>query len=170
VGRIEKTLGWCLKKGETRKRKHEGLRRTDRNPKEADKHIQKALHNLKATEDLLKLEYDDWAVSAAFYAMYHASLAILFEFGYESRNQECTFTVLEYLIEKGKINLDIEDIKKIRSVGEVVPEPNAKSFREEMQYGTETKASKILLERMTKDSKDFVQKARGVLLQLRGEI
>jgi len=70
------------------------------NVKLAREHIEKAKHNLRAAAYNQTGGFEDWAVSQAYYAMYHALLAILFKAGYESKNHECTINAIEYLIEK----------------------------------------------------------------------
>jgi len=59
--------------------------------------------------------------------MYHSLLAILYKFGYESKNHECTINAVEYLIEIKKVNLDMENIAFIRTT-EQMKEQEAKSF------------------------------------------
>lgn len=92
----ERKFHWCLEKGKIGGRKHRGLRKIKPDIQEAEKHIQKALHNLKAVDYNIKGDFGDWAVSAAFYAMYHSLLAILFKLGYDSRNQECTINAIDH--------------------------------------------------------------------------
>ncbi len=92
-----------------------------------------------------------------FHFMYHALLAILFKKGYESRNHECTFNTVEYLIEEGKINLDMKDIAFIRTT-EQMTSKDAKSLREEFQYGTETAVNEKLLNELLENAKKVVEK------------
>lgn len=92
----ESIFNWCLRRGE-KGEKHSGIRRIPQDEEESERHVNKALHNLKAFDHNSTL-FPDWAVSAAFYAMYHALLAVLFRLGYESRNQECTINAVEHFI------------------------------------------------------------------------
>lgn len=80
------------------------------NPARSREHIEKAKHNLLAADYNVKGGFSDWAVSQAYYAMYHALLAILFKHGYESQNHECTITAVEYLIKIKKVKLGIEAV------------------------------------------------------------
>lgn len=57
--------------------------------------------------------FSDWSASAAFYTLYHLLLAILAREGYESRNQSCTFALIEELINNEKIDLNNSDLKEI---------------------------------------------------------
>lgn len=109
----ENKLNWCLRKAEKECHKHRGLRETKPNLHKVDDHVKKAEHNLEVMECLMAKEFNDWAINASFYAQYHCLLAILQKFGYESRNQECTFAAIEYLIEQGKIGLEKSDLHKI---------------------------------------------------------
>ena len=76
--------------------------------------------------------------------MYHSLLAVLFKKGFESKNHECTINAIEYLIEKKEINLDKKDTTFIRTTKQMIPK-DAKSLREEFQYGTKTEVNKICL-------------------------
>lgn len=132
----------------------------------ADNHIQKSLHNLEAVEHNIKGGFEDWAISAAFYAMYHALLAILFELGYESRNQECTINAIDYFIKTGRIKFDSKYIAMIRRTDELMG-TDAKALREEFQYGTEIAVNDEILENMKNNAKDFVEAARIILEEMK---
>jgi len=156
---------WCLEKGKKGGRKHRGLRKINPGKDEANNHIQKALHNIEAVEYNIKGGFDDWAVSAAFYAMYHSSLAILYKLGYDSRNQECTINAIEYFIKTGKIKLDLKYIAMIRRTDELMGS-DAKALREEFQYGTEIEVDYEILENVKSNAKEFVEAARIVLEEI----
>lgn len=140
-------------------RKHRGLRKIKSDKDEAESHIQKALHNLEAVEHNIKGGFDDWAVSAAFYAMYHSLLAILYKTGYESRNQECTITTIEHLIKTRRLSLDLKYIGMIRRTDELMGS-DAKGLREEFQYGTEVEVDCEILENMKNNAKELVEAVR----------
>src|SRR3989344_2170581 len=109
---------WCLKKAENELKeseKHRGLIKARADLNKAKDYIKKAEHYLKATEYLKKGNFSDISASTMFYSMYHCLLAIALKFGYESRNQECTFALIHYLIEEREINLDINLLNKIAS-------------------------------------------------------
>jgi len=151
----ENKLNWCLKN-------EKRMKKIIPNPKLSEEHIEKAKHNLKAADFNIKGGFDDWSVSQLYYAMYHSLLAILFKEGFESKNHGCTIKAIEYLIEKGKIDLNKEDISFIRTT-EQMTKKDAKSLREEFQYGTQTKVNKILLNELIKKSKEFVEKVEILL-------
>ena len=74
----KKKLDWCLAK-DTR------MKRIPPNKKLSTKHIEKAKHNLLAADYNTKGGFSDWAVSQAYYAMYHSLLSILFRLDMNQR-------------------------------------------------------------------------------------
>lgn len=161
----ERKFHWCLEKGKTGGRKHHGLGKIRPDPQEAENHIQKALHNLEAVEYNIKGGFSDWAVSAAFYAMYHSLLAVLYKLGYGSRNQECTINTVGYFIRTRKIKLDLKYITMIRRADELMGS-DAKALREEFQYGTEIEVDDEILENMRNNAKEFVEAVRIVFEEI----
>ena len=113
MGRVENTFKWCLEQGKKNNEDHKGLKKINKNIEESNNQIKKADSDLDAMDYLYKGNKTDWVASAAFYAMYHSLLAILSEIGYESRNQECTITVIEKLVKDKVINLEQEYIDMI---------------------------------------------------------
>ena len=151
-------LNWCL---ESAKR----MRKIRPNDKLYKEHIEKAKHNLKAADYNVQGHFDDWAVSQSYYAMYHALLAILFKKGFESKSHECTLSTIEFLIESKEINLDLEDLYFIRTTKQITTK-DAKSLREEFQYGTKTNVNKILLTELLQRSKAIVEKIEIILNEM----
>lgn len=152
-------LDWCLA---SEKR----MRRIRPNDKLSKEHIEKAKHNLKAADYNVKGHFDDWAVSQSYYAMYYALLAILFKKGFESKNHECTINTVEFLIETKEINLSMEDLTFIRTTEQMTTK-DAKSLREEFQYGTKTDVNKILLYELVRKSKEIVEKIEMMLNEIK---
>ena len=142
-------LDWCLSR-ENR------MKKIKPNNKLSEEHINKAKHNLRAADYNIKGGFSDWGVSQSYYAMYHSLLAILFKLGFESKNHECTINAVEYLIEDGKIDLDLKDIAFIRTT-EQMTSKDAKSLREEFQYGTETTVNEKLLKELLENAKSVVE-------------
>ncbi|MEK6874622.1 MAG: HEPN domain-containing protein [Nanoarchaeota archaeon] len=135
------------------------------NDKLSEEHIKKAKHNLKAADYNIQGGFSNWGVSQSYYAMYHSLLSILFKMGYESKNHECTINAVEYLIEKEKINLDLKDMAFIRTT-EQMTSKDAKSLREEFQYGTETTVNEKLLKDLLDNAKNVVEKVEVALSEL----
>lgn len=163
MGRVEDTFQWCLKQGEKGK-KHKGLKKIEPDLEEAEKQIKKALSDLDTMQYLYEGKKTDWVASAAFYAMYHALLAILYKLGYESRNQECTITAIEKFILDKTIDLEQKYIDMIRSLQEGVE--NAKSIREEMQYSSETSMMEERCRKLMDNAKEFVDRIRELLEEI----
>ena len=114
MSQASRKVKWCLKKADReveeckksgKRPKHRGLLRVKPDISEAKEHIEKAEHNLKASE-YLKEEFSDVSTSTIFYSMYHCFLAIAAKFGYESGNQTCTIVLMEYLNEENKIEIN----------------------------------------------------------------
>ena len=135
-------VNWCLNKAKKELqegKKHRGLVKVDADLEKAREHLAKAEHNLKATLYLQRGGYTDWCSSSLFYVIYHCFLAILSKFGYETRNQECTFALIAGLIEDKKITINQEDLEKVSTLNIIETQDSpetAVSIREEHQYST----------------------------------
>lgn len=160
----EKKVQWCLNKAEKEGKKHKGLRKVPTNEIEVQKHLAKAQRNLRLIDDLLKMKYADWAVSAVFYSMYHCLLAVLWRNGYESRNQACTFAAIEKLIIEGKILITLDELQRIQE-SKSDHEETVVDLREFYQYGTETEVEQAKIIRLQQEAKEFVAKIRTLLLE-----
>ena len=150
MSRASNHVEWCLNKAKKeieereklgKRKKHRGLLKLEPNIETAKKHIEKAKHDLKAINYLLKGNFSDVSASMVFYSMYHCFLAIAVRFGYESRNQTCTISLMEYLKEGGKIDIDNKYIDMLKyaeidgNKGDSVIE-----MREDLTYGVEISA------------------------------
>ncbi|MBI4147203.1 hypothetical protein HY494_00970 [Candidatus Woesearchaeota archaeon] len=135
-------VNWCLNKAKKELQegnKHRGLVKVDADLEKAREHLAKAEHNLKATLYLQRGGYTDWCSSSLFYVIYHCFLSILSKFGYETRNQECTFALIAGLIEDKKITINQEDLEKVSTLNIIETQDSpetAVSIREEYQYST----------------------------------
>lgn len=137
----ESKLDWCLSKEDRLKKikPDEALSR---------KHIEKARHNLRAADFNINGGFDDWAVSQAYYAMYHALLAALFKHGFESKNHACTIAAVEHPISTKKIDLDPQDIAFIKTTE---------------QMKTKDAKSKEILNSLVKRAKEIVERIEVAL-------
>jgi len=156
----ENKLKWCLKKAEIEGENHRGLKKIQPDLIKANKHIEKAVHNLSAMQYLIKGGYFDWAVSAGFYSMYHCLLAMLAKNGYESRNQECTFAAIEVLIRESKTSITVEEMRKIASFDEKSSSADIIKLREEFQYGTETVLAVERVRKIVDEAKELIEKTK----------
>jgi len=130
---IDEHLKWCLK---DQKR----LVKTRPDPDLAQKHIKKSEYNYGVVQTLERLKIYDWAFNVGFYAIYHCFLAILAKYGYESRNQACTITVLLTLIEDKRLDLDKDLVAQFDTldVEKGITNPTVRERRELSTYGVET--------------------------------
>ena len=138
---LKNKLDKCFKEGEKEGERHKGLRKIGINKELIDKKLEKAKHNLNAVSEFKNIGYSDWSASAAFYALYHCLLALLIKFGYQSRNQNCTFAFVEDLINRKKIPLNLEELKEIfdRDITEDLSHSEKiLDIRETMQYSFKT--------------------------------
>lgn len=150
-----------------------GLRHVGKNAFKAEGHLKKADHNLEAMEDFNKIgKYGDWVISAGYYAMYHAVLAILYMLGFEGQTHECSLAALEYFCVQGKIQLGdihIESIKKVRKMeaGFVENIQTAKRDRVETQYGMETTFKISEVDMVRNWAKAFVTRSKELVQELK---
>ncbi len=98
--------------------------------------------------------------------MYHCLLAIAVKFGYESRNQECTFALINSLIEDKKIDFDIGLINKIASL-EINPEEKTSiEIREQYQYETSLSIKDDIYKELFKLAKEVISKAKDIIFSV----
>jgi uncharacterized protein (UPF0332 family) len=156
---------WCLKKAEKelgKDSKHRGLIKIKPNKETARQHIKKAEHNLNAMLHFKK-GFSDWCGSAAFYSVYHSLLAIITKFGYESRNQECTFALIYKLIEDDKIKIDKEIIEKISLLKPGEEHLTIVRIREQLQYGTNLSIEDNIFNEFFELAKKMLEEAKIII-------
>src|SRR3989344_9705328 len=112
-----------------------------------------------------KIGYSDWSASAFFYAIYQCFLAIGAKFGYESGNQECTFALINSLIEDNKIDLDKNLIDKVSSLEVQRPKQESTSVkvREQYQYGTDLSIDEKLYDELLALSKYILSNTKVII-------
>ena len=159
--KAEKELAECKRLG-TRP-KHRGLKEIQQDSEEAKRHIEKALHDLKATEYLLKGKFSDVGAGTVFYAMYHCFLAIAAKFGYESGNQTCTISLIEYLKEQGKIDIDAKFIELFKYEDREAQEGSAIDIREASTYGVKIAANEKKIEELLTMCKELIDKTKDIV-------
>src|SRR3989344_940331 len=130
---IDGHLKWCLKDPKR-------LRKTKPDLDLAQKHVKKSEYNYGVLQTLERLKIYDWALNVGFYAIYHCFLAILAKYGYQSRNQACTITVLHTLINEKKMELEKDLVTQFDTldVEENMASPTIRVEREVSTYGVET--------------------------------
>ena len=142
-------------------KKHRGLLKIEPNIEEAKKHIEKAEHNLKAAISLQKNGFADWSVSACFYSIYHCFLSIITKQGYESRNQECTISLIRVLKKDKKTDM-AEDIIESLDIeeNETKQESNIISMRENFQYGTDLSIKDEKIEKLKEICRKAIEQTK----------
>lgn len=169
MNQVKNKVSWCLKKAEKELKesgKHRGLVKIKPDLDKVRKHIVKAEHYLRATDYLNKENYSDISASTIFYSMYHCLLAIAMKFGYESRNQECTFALISILIEENKINFEKSLLDKIASFNsKKEDEDTSLGIREKYQYGTSLTLKEDLYNEMFNLAKRVISKTKEIIEQ-----
>lgn len=160
-------LKWCLDKAKKeleQGQKHRGLVERPANTELAYQHLAKAEHNLKALLYLKEGGFEDWSISAGFYCIYHCLLSLLAKHGYESRNQECTLAVAEYLIETKKLNLDPKFVKALKQYGRFDRhETTVIELREKFQYGVGINVPSAELQELTTLCREAINAVKETL-------
>jgi|SRR3989338_4358725 len=163
----EHKFKWCLEKAKKeleKGEKHRGLIEIKPDKEKAKQHIIKAEHYLEASIYLKEGNFSDISASTLFYSAYHCMLAIAAKFGYESRNQDCTFALINALIEDKKINLEGELIDKVAIISQFQgEEKTALEIREQYQYGTELSLKESLYEDMLNLIKIILEKSKEII-------
>ncbi len=169
-----KHVEWCLNKAKKeieeckklgKRPKHRGLLKTEPNTEEAKKHLIKAEHNLIGITKFKEIGFSDWSMSAGFYCIYHCFLAIASKFGYESANQTCTISLIIYLKETKKIELEDKYIKlleydeiKSHSENSII------DSREDYTYGIKTQVKdETKLNELKKNCKELVDITKQIV-------
>lgn len=161
---LQDKLKKCFDEGRRGGERHQGLRKITSRAENAKAHLAKALHNFKAMERFHDFGYSDWSADAAFYTLYHGLLAILAKHGYESRNQSCTFALLEDIIAKGEIKeLTVADLKDIFDkdvTSDIEHSIKILDIRERMQYSIQTTLAEEEFQILKKRTKMILDKIR----------
>ena len=154
----------CFDEGKRGDERHQGIRRIKPANDVVQGHLAKAVHNFEAMTSFHDLQYSDWSASASFYALYHGLLAILAQRGHESRNQSCTFALVEDFITKGDIkSITLADLKEIFDKDAAIDLAHSNKIldiRERMQYSTRTTLAEEEFQLLKKRTKELFDKIR----------
>lgn len=172
MSQASKQVDWCIRKAKKEieeckkanlRERHRGLLRVNTNLEEAKKHIEKAEYNLNSALDFAKTGHSDWSISAFFYSLYHCFLSIGYKFGYESGNQICTISLMEYLKEEGKINIDLKFIEMFKyEATQKSEESSIIGMREDYTYGTKKDASKEKIEELKELCIELIEETKTI--------
>ena len=157
---IDEHLKWCLKDPKR-------LIKTKSDLGLAQKHVKKSEYNYGVVQTLERLKIYDWSFNVGFYAIYHCFLAILAKYGYESRNQACTITVLLTLINDKKLDLDKDLVTQFDTldVEKSIANPTVRESREISTYGVETSIDLQQLKKI----KELILKVQRETIRILGE-
>src|SRR3989339_583211 len=157
---IDEHLKWCLKDPKR-------LVKTKPDLNLAQKHVKKSEYNYGVMQTLERLKIYDWAFNVGFYAIYHFFLTILAKYGYSSRNQACTVTVLLTLINDKKLDFDKDLVTQFDTldVEKNIANPTVRESRELSTYGVETS---IDLQQL-KNIKELTLKVQREAIRVLGE-
>lgn len=169
-----KHVEWCLNKAKKeveeckeqgKRLKHRGLLKSNPDIEEARKHLAKAEHNLLGITRFKEIGFSDWSMSAGFYCIYHCFLAIAAKFGYESGNQTCTISLMRYLNEEKKINIDDRFIKLLEYEEiEDIKENSVIDMREDYTYGVQISVKdEAKLNDLKKTCKDLIDITKQII-------
>jgi len=129
-------------------------------------HMEKAEHNLKFVKSTLELkEFNDWAVVSAYYAIYHASLALCALKGYSTKDHNATLLIL--IKEFYKKFLTKEEIDSVGSLTiekeEVLYYVEARAKRGKASYSTKKVFDRNEAETLRLKAITFVNKVKEII-------
>lgn len=163
LNKAKKEIDECKKQG--KRPKHRGLLKVKPDIEEAKNHLAKAEHNLIGVSRFKEIGFSDWSMSAGFYCIYHCFLAIAIKFGYESGNQSCTISLIRYLKETKKIDLDDRFIELLES--EEINHKGESSvidLREDYTYGIQTSVKDdTKIQRLKEICKELIDTTKEII-------
>ncbi|MBT3464239.1 HEPN domain-containing protein [archaeon] len=166
MSRSEKHVKWCINKAKKELEKgnvHRGLVKIKPNNDLAKEFIKKAEHNLDVFITNKSAGHYDWCINIGFYIMYHCCLSIITKFGYESRNQECTLSLVENLAEEGKIDSDFKNyIESIKSTTKN-KEDQIIEMREKFQYSPVIEIDIQKIEEILEQCQNMLKETKGIV-------
>jgi uncharacterized protein (UPF0332 family) len=129
-------------------------------------HLEKADHNLKFVKSTLELkEFNDWAIVSAYYAIYHAALALCALKGYSTKDHLATPLILiEEFFQKGLTKEEIETVGDTTiEKEEVLYYIEAKTKRTKASYSTQKVFDENEAETLRIKAINFVNKVKGII-------
>ena len=171
-----KTIGWCLKKAEKeikeceesgKRVKHRGLIEIIPNIDMAKEHIKKAEENLLFANSINLDKFGFKAIESLFYSFYHCFLAIAVKFGYDSGNQTCTISLIEFLIEEKKISLDRKFINMMKYEEEQDnKEISIIQMREDYTYSAEISVKKERINDLFNLCRELIAESKAIIYKI----
>jgi uncharacterized protein (UPF0332 family) len=150
-----------LRKSEDESKLH--LRKTDHNLNFANWILEK--HESK-TEIFEEETFYDWIINMFYYAVYHATLALISKEGCKSKNHSATLCFLiyhHYHLQKAIDKEDVELIASSLDKEDIEVIGTSKELREKACYDVHESFEKDLTEGVKEKVVDFVVKIKGIL-------
>ena len=128
-------------------------------------HLKKADHNLRFAKSTINLkEFNDWAIVTAYYAIYHASLALCALKGYATKDHNATLLIL--IKEFYRNGLEKEEIDIIGNISiekeEVLYYIEARTKRKKASYSIGVNFEKSEVELLRLKAISFVNKVKEI--------
>jgi uncharacterized protein (UPF0332 family) len=127
-------------------------------------HQEKANHNLQFINDIMDLDYLDWAITGCYYASYHAAIALILTKNYFSKNHLATLLLLiREFYQNGIDKKDIETLQELLDYQDILFDVESKNKREDATYSTKTRYSKKEVLQLRMKSALFVAKVVNLI-------
>ena len=153
------------------------VQKIETSPALSKTHIDKSYHNLDFANFTVQNQVDinkrvddetyyDWVIVIAYYAMYHAAMALLYKMGYKAGTHLATICVLcKECLGKTLEKKDIENISAILELNEeeIKEIGRAKERREKASYSGSVSFEKHLAEMTLDDARKFMNKIADIL-------
>ena len=173
MSQASKQVDWCVRKADeeieeckrnNERPKHRGLLRIEPDIENEKRNIAKAEHNLKVSQYLIDGGFTDTSLGTIFYSMYQCFLAISLKFGYETRNQTCTISLVEYLIEENKIELNEKFVKYFKYEDNEIKD-SIIEMREDYTYGSDIMPDKSKIDFFMRECKELIDITRNIIFK-----
>ncbi len=174
MSQASKQVDWCLNKAKkeleeckklNKRPKHRGLLEVTPNTEEAKNHLKKAEENLRFASSLNVKEYGYKIVESSFYCIYQCFLSIAAKFGYESGNQTCTISLIEYLKEQNKIEIDDKFVEMMKYKDEQKDEKYQSliDMREDYTYSAKVSVEKEQIDELILVCRELIDKTKEIV-------
>lgn len=147
------------------------LLKVPESPEKAEEHLEKANRDLVAAKIMSDNKFFDWAITCAYYAMYHAAMASLWLIGIEARSHECAIAAFwTFYVKKQKVDRKyLEYVRRAKGLSSKYVDAleHAKTERIKASYGlgeiTSHEADRVLNE-----ARDFVAEITHITYEAKG--
>jgi|SRR3989338_323293 len=174
MSQASKQIDWCLSKAKNeleecvrlkKRPKHRGLIKLEPNTQQAQNHLKKAEENLEFATSIDMSRYGYKIVESLFYCMYQCFLSIATRFGYESANQTCTISLIEYLKEQNQIDLNQKFIEMMKYQDEQKEQeyPSIIDMREDYTYSSKISVEKEKINELITACQELMEKTKEIV-------